>query len=211
MTTRTETNRTYAGLLALTILIIALAGAAPAKAGAGDGECRYPHAREGWLVGGNAGWGSTSYGAKVGSRTFTDEAYGGGYGALRAGYAFSDAFAVTLEGFGFGRSGEGEDDDWGLGGGFATVTWFPSGGGFFVRGGLGVGGGEVKVRETGEIVAFDGKAAGLFGIGYEWRVGRDLGLGVAADAFGFHLDGASGLEDDSAGTGGLSIQLNWYL
>ncbi|MFO7608516.1 MAG: hypothetical protein R6X35_04870 [Candidatus Krumholzibacteriia bacterium] len=195
--------------LALIALTVTLTSAAPAAAGNDDGCGRCERDREGWLVGLNAGWGHSSFGAKEGSRTFTDESFGGDFGGLRAGYAFSNSFALTLEGYGFGSDEGGTD--WGMGAGFATVTWFPGGGGFFVRGGLGIGGGEVLLRDTGRTVEFDSRAAGLFGIGYEWQLGRNFALGVAADGFGFDLGGASGLDEDFVGSGGMSIQLNWYL
>ncbi|MBE0567252.1 MAG: hypothetical protein IH621_14930 [Krumholzibacteria bacterium] len=204
----TTTRGTFGRALALAILTTTiLAGAGPALAD--EDGCRNPRDRKGWLVGFNAGWGSSSYGATVGTRTFSDDPYGGSLGALRGGYAFSNAFAVTLEGYGFGSSAG--QDDWGMGAGFATVTWWPAGGGFFVRGGLGAGGGEVLLRETGRKLEIEGKGAALFSLGYEWQLGRNFALGVAADAFGFHLDGASGLEDDYVGVGGMSIQFNWYL
>ncbi len=191
----------------LTILTLAAALAAPALAQ--DNGCGHLRDRRGWLVGFDAGFGSSSYGAKEGTRSYTDEAYSGGFGSLRAGYAFNNKLAVSLEGHGFG-SEEG-DQDWGMGAGVATLTWFPGGGGFFVRGGVGVGGGEVLLRETGEKVQFDGKAAGLFGIGYEWQLGRKFALGVAADGLGFHLDGVTGADEDWVGIGGVTVQLNWYL
>ncbi|HPF69553.1 MAG TPA: hypothetical protein PLQ13_02685 [Candidatus Krumholzibacteria bacterium] len=195
---------------ALTLMSLAavLATAAPARAG-DDGGCGWPRDRKGWLVGFNTGWGTSTYGATIGKRTISDEGFGGGMGGLRVGYAFSNAFAVSLEGYGFG-SDEG-DDDWGMGAGFATATWYPGGGGFFVRGGLGLGGGELLMRETGEMLDFGAEAAGLISLGYEWQVTRKFALGLSVDGFGFDLGGASGLDDDFAGVGGMTIQFNWYL
>ncbi len=195
---------------ALTALTLAatVAAAAPSQAGDDDG-CHNPRDRKGWLVGFNVGSGSSSYGASVGSRTYTEDAFNGSYGSLRGGYAFSNAFAVTLEGVGVGAT-EGERD-WGMGAGLVAVTWWPAGSGFFVRGGLGVGGGEMLLRETGEAVEFDGKGAGLFGIGYEWQVGRNFALGLAADGFGFEVEGLNGETDAFMSTGTFSIQFNWYL
>ena len=77
--------------------------------------------------------------------------------------------------------------------------------------GLGGGGGDILRRDTGKLVHFEEKGAGLFGFGYEWKLGRKFALGLAADAIGFDLEGASGLEDDIAGLGIFSIQFNWYL
>ena len=125
------------------------------------------------------------------------------------GYAFSNSFALSLESFGYGS--HESDEEWGLGASFITVTWWPDGSGFFLRLGAGGGGGDILSRDTGKLVHFEGKGAGLIGLGYEWQLGRKFALGVAADGFGFDLDGASGLEDDAVGVGTFSIQFNWYL
>lgn len=200
--------RKFSRALTALTLTATLAAAAPTLAGDDDG-CHNPRDRKGWLVGLNVGSGSSSYGASVGSRTYTEDAYSGEYGGLRGGYAFSNAFAVTLEGVGFGSSSG--DRDWGMGAGLVAVTWWPAGGGFFVRGGLGGGGGEVLLRESGEVAEFSDRAAGLFGIGYEWQVGRNFALGLAADGFGFDIEGITGETDAFVGTGSFSIQFNWYL
>jgi len=190
-------------------LIATLAAAAPALAGDQEGG-KLLRDRKGWLVGINAGWGHSMFSEKVGSRTFSDDPHGGGAGSLRLGYAFHDALALTLEGHGFGSSAG--ESDWGMGAGLVVLTWWTRGGGFFVRAGVGSGGGEVLLRETDELLQFDGKTAALFGIGYEWMVGRNLGLSLAADGFGIDLDGVAGhSDDDSAGASSITVQLNWYL
>jgi len=205
------------------VLITTLMSAAVAQAEARN--------RKGLFLGFNAGWGSAGFSSQHGDQTLTDDPFGGAAGGLRFGYAFSNSFALSLEGYGFGT---GEDDDgWGLGAGFLTVTWFPDGGGFFLRvgGGAGVlgatwwpdgsgfflrigggaGGGDILLRDTGELLHFEDKGAVLFGLGYEFQLTRKFALGIAFDAIGFDLEGASGLEEDVAGMGVFSIQFNWYL
>ena len=54
--------------------------------------------RKGLLLGLNAGWGSAGYSSQVGKQTLTDDPFSGGAGGLRFGYAFSNSFALSLEG-----------------------------------------------------------------------------------------------------------------
>ncbi|MCP4571343.1 MAG: hypothetical protein GY838_03255 [bacterium] len=166
--------------------------------------------RKGWLVGFNAGVGGGGLSFDHQGRNISEEENNGAFGGLRVGYAFSNSFAVTLEMMGFGN-GDDEDEEWGLGAGLISVTWWPDGSGFFVRTGIGGGGGEIFVHESGETVEAEDKGAVLFGIGYEWQLTKKFALGVAVDAVGFDLDGATGFDDDTAGFGGLSAQFNWYL
>jgi hypothetical protein len=190
-------------LLALALMATVMT-AAPAMA---QGGC--DRDRKGLFLGFNAGWGGAAFGSATDDNSTTDKANHGAAGSLRFGYAFSNSFALSLEGYGFG-SYQG-DEDWGLGAGFLTVTWWPDGSGFFLRLGFGEGGGDILRRETGELVHFEEKGAGLIGLGYEFQLGRKFALGVAVDGIGFDLEGASGLEDDMAGMGVFSIQFNWYL
>ncbi|MDD5718244.1 MAG: hypothetical protein PHQ53_00980 [Candidatus Krumholzibacteria bacterium] len=207
MTTTNNPHRVQRTMTILALGVILTAAAAVRAADTDDG--RHSRDRKGWLVGMSAGWGHSLYSEKGGDRTITDDPYNGGFGGLRAGYAFSDAFAVTLEGYGFGSSAG--TNNWGMGAGLLTVTWWPRGGGFFARLGAGSGGGEILLRETDEVVSFHEKATGLFGVGYEWQLNRRLAISLAADGFSFDLDGATSAKDDVAGAGGVSIQLNWYL
>lgn len=165
--------------------------------------------RKGLLLGINAGWGSAGISTQVGDQTVSDDPYSGAAGAIRFGYAFSNSVALTLEGHGFGTdSGE---LDWGVGAGFLTFTWWPDGSGFFLRVGLGAGGGEVISRKSGELVEFEDSAAGMFGLGYEWQLGRKFALGLAFDGIGLEVDRSSDLIEEFVGLGNVSIQFNWYL
>lgn len=168
-----------------------------------------PRNRKGLFLGFNAGWGGAGFSSQHGDQSLTDDPFSGGAGGLRIGYAFSNSFALSLEGYGFGT--DRNDEDWGLGAGFLTVTWWPDGSGFFLRVGGGAGGGDILLRDTGELLHFEDKGAVLFGLGYEFQLTRKFALGIAFDAIGFDLEGASGLEEDVAGMGITSIQFNWYL
>jgi len=205
-------NRELLTRLSLTLILVAFAAtASPVLAqDRDDDECwKRCRDRKGWLVGFNAGWGGGGLQFEHRGRTFSEEETNGAFGGLRGGYAFSNSFALTLETLGFGNSDD--DQEWGLGIVCLTVTWWPDGSGFFLRAGVGGGGGEIFLEETGEKVEIRDKGAGRFGLGYEWQLGRKFALGVAVDAFGFDLEGATGFANDEAGAGGFSIQFNWYL
>jgi hypothetical protein len=53
--------------------------------------------------------------------------------------------------------------------------------------------------------------AGLPGIGYEWRLGRQFALGIALDAVGVEFQDLPDFQDTVLGYGSASLQLNWYL
>ncbi len=192
--------------LALATLTLILAASAAAPAGAQP----HPRERTGLFMGLNAGFGAAGYTADLGKQTVTDDPYDGASGAIRFGYAFNNKLALSLEGLGFGTNDGGPDDDgWGMGAGVVAVTWFPKGGGFFLRGGLGVAGGDV-LRRDGVLQNIPEKPAALFGLGYEWQLGEHFALGVAADAVGVELGEAPGLDEQCATMSNLTIQTNWY-
>lgn len=204
---RNHMMKDHGHIIRKTMLVFALMAAvmtaAPAMAGG------YDRNRKGLFLGFNAGWGGAAFGSATDDNSTTDKAYHGATGAVRFGYAFSNSFALSLEGYGFGAYED--DEDWGLGAGFLAVTWWPDGSGFFLRVGLGGGGGDIMRRDDGELLHFEDKDAVLFGLGYEFQLGRKFALGLAADGIGIDLDGASGLEEDLVGMGTFSIQFNWYL
>ncbi len=200
-------NKDHAQNIQKALLALALVATVMTAAPAVAGGCNRD--RKGLFLGFNAGWGGASFGSATDDHSTTDKSFHGSTGAVRFGYAFSNSFALSLEGYGFG-SYQG-DEEWGLGAGFLTVTWWPDGSGFFLRLGLGGGGGDIMRRDTNELVHFEDKGAGLIGLGYEFQLGRKFALGVAVDGIGIDLDGASRLEEDMAGMGSFSIQFNWYL
>ncbi|MBK7189637.1 MAG: hypothetical protein IPH86_13370 [bacterium] len=94
----------------------------------------------GFFLGLNAGGGGSQMMFKDGSRHITEEPLAGGLGQLRVGYDLSRHFAVGVESIGF--TSKKDDNDWELGAVLATVTWRPCDKGFFLRAGVGVGGGD---------------------------------------------------------------------
>jgi len=200
----TKDNKTFRqAVLALVLLTLVMA------AGPSFAEGRERN-RKGMFLGFNAGWGSAGFSSQVGDQTISDDPYSGGAGALRVGYAFSNSLGLSLEGHGFGTSGDSDDEDWGLGAGFLVVTWWPDGSGFFVRLGGGVGGGDIRTRGRDDLIHIEDEFAGLFGLGYEWQLGDKFALGVAFDGIGFDMDSNSDLVEDFAGLGNMTVQFNWY-
>ena len=193
----------YATLVALTLILAALA-ALPAQAQ------QYPRDRQGLFMGLNAGIGAAGYTADLGKQTVTDDPYTGASGAVRFGYAFNNKLALSFEALGYGTPDGGPDDDgWGMGAGIVAVTWWPKGGGFFVRGGVGGAGGDV-LRRDGVLQDIPDKPAALFGVGYEWQLSKHFALGLAADAVGVDLGEAAGLDEQTASMGNFTLQTNWY-
>ena len=199
------------------LLVSALVGTLIAAGGAVAGEPSAPsdaryadtRAHRGLFIGLNAGAGGSSLEYKDGTRSIFEDALGGGFGQMRVAVDVSRKFAVGLEGLGF--DSKEDEADWELGAALLTVTWRPTGGGFFLRAGGGVGGGDFTDPDTGEQLDVSTRGAWLFGAGYEWRLGRHTGLGVAADGFGFEGRRITGHEDDHIGAGGVTAQFNWYL
>jgi hypothetical protein len=197
-----------------TLAVAALAAAAlttstPAAAGQGCGESTGGFKHRGFMVGLNAGGAGSQFMYKDGTRSISEEPLAGGLGQLRVGYDLSRRFSVGLESIGF--TSKEDDADWELGAVMATVTWRPMNRGFFVRAGLGVGGGDLTDPQDGDRLALGSRAAALFGVGYEWLLGEHVGLGLAADGFGLDAGGVTGFDDDHVGAGGVTVQFNWYL
>lgn len=188
----------------------ALAGDDRGHGSAPDGA-RYADTRahRGLVIGLNAGAGASSLQYKDGSRSIFEDGLGGGFGQMRVAMDVSRKIRLGLEGLGF--DSKEDEADWELGAALVTVTWRPTGGGFFLRAGGGVGGGDFTNPDTGEQLDVSTRGAWLFGAGYEWRLGRHTGLGVAADGFGFEGRGITGHDEDHIGAGGVTAQFNWYL
>jgi len=200
---KTQMNRpkVTATLFVLALLTLITAGLAHA-------EDKIP---EGFFLGVNAGYGGSSYGYTEGSKSIWEEGADGAVGGLRAGYAVSSKFALSIEGYGFGDTSEGEDEELGIGAGLIAVTWHPVGKGFFLRAGFGGGGGNMLHPESGEKITIRDRAAGLFGLGYDWRIGSKTSLGLSVDSIIINAGGALGNEDDYVTGGGLTLQFTWHL
>jgi hypothetical protein len=208
MKTLKANSRTIAALVATTLILLALVSA-PAQVRAGDDD-----RGRGLFIGINVGVGGSSVEYKESTRTITEDPVEGGYGALRVGYAFSRTLSLSVEGHGFGadsNSDSGSEKDWGVGASVLAVTWHPGGKGFYVRGGAGIGGGDYIHPDTDELVSIRNRAAALFGLGYDWPLGKNTTLGVACDALSINAGRSTGHDEDQVGAGSLSVQFNWHL
>jgi len=166
----------------------------------------------GIFMGINVGGGQSAYGFSEGSRNIIDEGIDGVMGGLRFGYSFSNTFALSLEGFGFGPSDcDDENEEIGFGAGFLAATWHPGGHRFFLRTGLGAGGGNIIHPQSGDYVEIRDRAAFLFSLGYDWRLNNSLTLGFSLDSMVIDAGNVIGPGDDYLGSSSLAIQFNWYL
>lgn len=165
----------------------------------------------GVFVGFNAGPGGGALQfTDAANRTVSDETGNGLLGGARLGFAFSNSWALSLEGTGFLGS-KGESNDWHLGTGVLALTWHPGGRGFFLRAGGGVGGGQYKAPGTAVVVNLRDQSAGFLGLGYDWWLNDHTSLGLAVDSMVIDAGGSLGFEDDQVGAAGVSLQLNLFL
>ena len=168
------------------------------------------HDRRGVMIGFNVGGANatvnfTRLGAEV-----EREIEGGHGGALRLGYALSDQFMLSLEAAYIEKQDAATDLE--AGAALVVATWYPGGGGFFLRAGVGTGMTTLKMTTPERIDWFEREGdAGLFGLGYEWRLGRQFALGIAVDGVVTEHSDTLGFQDTEFGFGSASLQLNWYL
>jgi hypothetical protein len=170
----------------------------------------HPNDRKGLIVGFNTGGANAVLEYDRGGATVERDIEGGIGGALRLAFGLSDSFILGLEGHGMTKKDGPEELE--VGSGLVTLTWYPGSGGFFLRAGAGTAQATVKLpAPTGaDWVEREGDA-GLPGIGYEWRLGRQFALGIALDAVGVEFQDLPDFQDTVLGYGSASLQLNWYL
>ena len=143
---------------------------------------------------------------------------GSGSGNARVGYALKPDLVLGVEFWGWAKSYEF------LAGGLPVpvdlkltattlcATYFPGGGGFFVRLGAGVAHGRIDVEPPANVPGVpeggdsDTGFAMTLAPGYEWRVSRRLALGAQGDVVYLGLQDAL---KDAFGYG-INAQFNWY-
>ncbi|MCB1182991.1 outer membrane beta-barrel protein [bacterium] len=190
-------RRSNAAAAALVLALLAVAGPSVAA--------EFP---TGFFLGLDVGAGGTSIHYRDGDRTISEDPEFAGLGGLRLGYAVSPHFALALEARGIGREEGGEET--GIGVGVVSLTWRPRAGGFYVRGGLGAGGGRFQAQDMDAPVEITDRLAWIFAVGYDWRLGEHTALGLCAESLGISASGVTGFEDDSVAGNGASIQFTWY-
>ncbi len=157
---------------------------------------QWPNAREGFMLGFNLGAGGAKAEFEAIGIDFDTGREGGGAGNFRFGYAASPNVVLGLEATGWGRTYDvlvgplkvGEIElSFGVVG--PSVAWYPGdGGGFFLRGTLGVG--VVNVKATNQLVTFEADDSGFGGglaVGYEFRLTRKFALTPQLDIAGANL------------------------
>jgi hypothetical protein len=193
-----------------TPLIIGLLAASAGAAG-------YSHVRDGSVVGANIGWAWTELEFVTGSesvpeagRTESENAFGGG---LRYAFAPNEQF---MYGAGLGGWRKSFDINSITLFYFDVVgTWFPGGGGFFLRGSVGYGILDVSVRPDLtdlNVVNFQNGGPSLAaGTGYEFRLSPELALGAAFDFRWISIGDVAGFRDVDALHYLATLQFAYYL
>lgn len=185
-------------LKTLALMLVSVALAAPAIA------ADWPHERDGFTLGFNAGGGGATSRPDGGD----DSSGGGGFGGFRLGWALSNQFLIGLESaawVGDADVGSSLNADLTLTSYKLNFTWYPAAKGWFVRAGFGGGSAEVSTTINDlDISAEESGGSFGFGAGHEWRLTRKFALGVAADFNTISLD------EIDYDFWGFSAQFNWY-
>jgi hypothetical protein len=168
----------------------------PALAGAG----KWPHERDGWLLGLNLGGGT----AGVNFSSVDTEREGGGAGNFRVGYAFQNQFAVGLEGSAWTKNENDQTVTFSFGG--PAFTYYPGSQGFYVRGAIGAGTAKWEAESGGVTYSVSDTGFGAHGgMGYEFRLARKFALGPQVD-FSY----AKVNDDLSVNYWNFTVGGNWY-
>jgi len=173
-----------------------------------------PHERNGFLIGFNLGGGSAEVEWEADDLVLSsDDRENGGAGNFRIGYAMTPEVALAFEAHAWARTydiGAGNEATVSFSVAGPSVTWWPGGQGFFLRGTIGVGRIRVEV-DTGPLTV-TGEDSGLglaLGLGYEWRLTRKFALGIELDGGSVDAGEVDG-GDLKANFANLTAALNWY-
>ena len=165
------------------LTLMGILGLLVASTGASAGT--WEHTREGFLIGFSAGAGGAALElAPTTGGTITSEREGGGAGNFRIGYAVTPTVALAIESNAWGKSenvaifGSEFDYSYRVQVAAFAATWYPGEGGFFLRGGLGVGTGRIEVKDQNATAEIKDSGLGvLAAVGYEWRLTQKFALG----------------------------------
>jgi opacity protein-like surface antigen len=203
----TDTIRTA---LLITLVVTALAQSSNIALAQEARDVQEVREDTGFFLGMNVGLAGSRFEYKDGSRRIHEEATTGAMGGFRFGYRATRSLAVSLEAHGFGGTRD-RDEDWTVGAAVVAVTWYPRGGGFYLRGGLGAGGGEFIHPDTDRKISTEERLAWMFGIGYDWRLSESFSLGLALEGFDMSIGDTVDLDENDIGAGGLTMQFTWHL
>ncbi len=201
----------YLGYLVVALTLLATLTGTAARAenttSAEDNDTAFPG---GFHLGVDFGFGGTQVSYHDSDRSIFEDPEFGAMGGFRLGYSVTPKLALSLEGHGFGRGDEGDDDYFAVGVGVVALTWRPRADGLFLRGGLGAGGGEFRSLDMDEHVEIEDRLAWLFAVGYDWTLNEHLTLGLAAQSISMDVGGVTGYDDDQAGASGAVVQFTWH-
>jgi hypothetical protein len=194
------------------VLVLALSGATLAAPRPASAE---PNTRTGFFAGFGLGSSNVSWDWNDGGR----RSEWSGSGSLRAGKALANHLAIGLEAWAWAKDYEISTSvapvpvETRLSAGMVSAAYFPGGGGFFLRGGVGLALGRVDLSPPAG-VTFPGSGqtsdtgpALLGSMGYEVRLTSTFALGAAGEALYLGVEGDALA---SVFAYGLDVQFNWY-
>lgn len=162
---------------------------------------RYPHDRNGFMIGFGLGGGS-------GTIEDADDREFGGVGNFRIGYAVRQDFVVHYEGSAWTRTWDEGIQEFTvtLSTNTAALTYYPPGSGLFLRGGIGLATAKFELEQDNVTISTDETGLGLLlAAGYEWRLTRKFALGPHVEFTYQSLD-----ELESANVISGVLDFNWY-
>jgi hypothetical protein len=131
-------------------------------------QSRHPNTREGFWIGLGVGSGSTG----LDCTDCTSDRTAGPSGYIRAGATLSPKVLLGVEGNGWAHSQGTLDES--VGYGSVILMWYPSRtGAFYLK--LGLGGMSYRGDDGVDVITATA-SSGSFGLGYEFRVGRNFSL-----------------------------------
>jgi Outer membrane protein beta-barrel domain len=189
---------------AISLLIIASLLIAASVAGAEPSRDRNGFFLGLDVAGGGMGFEFEKGGKKHEYRDQTGSALG-----IRLGYAFNSYVSLAIEGRSFGhKSGDFETS---LCSQTLLTTVYPTGGGFFLRAGLGTAKFEVNLADDegdGVLEEFDEEGGAIaLGLGYDWAVNEHFAIGLSADVRGAVIDDFGSFEEMAIGEGTLGATM----
>jgi len=204
--------RTRAALTVIT-LVVCLLSSLPVLAQGG-------HDRDGTVVGINlgAGWAKVKYDLPddAGDGTFSGEtntksAFTGGF---RVGWAPNDNFIYSVGMYGWKRSFNQQILPMSVRtfNFLVELSWFPTGEGFWLRGG--VGGGHLDFSATLPEARTTFQESGwnvAGGAGWELRISDEAAFGIAYDYRYLSVGAFEGLENTISTTHNLTLNIHWYM
>jgi len=172
----------------------------------------YSHVRDGWVYGLNLGYGwARVAGRDVGNAVDVESEWSGDIaGGLRIGFCPNEQIAYGLDVSGW--ADYAGDFDTKVFEFLAQLHWFPSGQGFYVRGGAGLGSLGLTYRSPQATVSQTkgGFTWGL-GAGFEVRATPTLAIGLAYDYRRIDVGEVGAYFDDvDARVQSVTLSLSWY-